>query len=327
MKNNILLLLVMLIVGLSAAGQADDLMINGSGSNMHLVHTVQAKESWFAIGRMYNLAPKDIAPFNGLTIDKALAIGQKIKIPLSNANFSQDGKKATDEVFVPVTHIIQEKEWLYRISMNYNKVPIENLEKWNNVNKDQAKAGTKLIVGYLKVKQGQSALASQGRSNLPVTSTPPAQKPVVAETKPEPVVTAPVTKPEPAKPEPAKTEPVKTTPVQTQPVPSSTTADSKGSGYFKSLFDDNGKSVNGAAGIFKSTSGWSDGKYYALMNNVPVGAIVKVNNSASNKSVYAKVLGSLPEMKESAGLTIRVSDAAASELGAVQGKFNVEIKY
>ena len=81
------------------------------------------------------------------------------------------------------------------------------------------------------------------------------------------------------------------------------------------------------AGIFKSTSGWQDGKYYALMNNVPVGTIIKIDHPVTRKSVYAKVLGQLPEMKESNGLAIRLSDAAAAELGAGAFKFNVEVSY
>ena len=81
------------------------------------------------------------------------------------------------------------------------------------------------------------------------------------------------------------------------------------------------------AGTFKSTSGWQDGKYYALMNNVEVGTIIKVIAPATQKSVYAKVLGQLPEMKESEGLTVRISNAAASELGEPEGKFNVEVNY
>ena len=83
----------------------------------------------------------------------------------------------------------------------------------------------------------------------------------------------------------------------------------------------------GFSGIFKSTSGWNDGKYYALMNNVTVGTIVKVNYPSTNKFIYAKVLGELPDMKESAGLSLRISDAAAKELGAVNSKFNVEVRY
>jgi hypothetical protein len=81
------------------------------------------------------------------------------------------------------------------------------------------------------------------------------------------------------------------------------------------------------AGIFKSTSGWQDGKYYALMNNVPIGKIAKITIPSSGKSIYAKVLGQLPDMKESTGLIIRISNAAAGELGAADNKFNVEVRF
>ena len=96
---------------------------------------------------------------------------------------------------------------------------------------------------------------------------------------------------------------------------------------FRPDFSDEGHSTNGQAGIFKSTSGWQDGKYYALMNNVTVGTVVRVTDPTTGKSVYTKVLGQLPEMKESAGLTIRISNAAAAELGQGEGRFNVQVNY
>jgi hypothetical protein len=99
-------------------------------------------------------------------------------------------------------------------------------------------------------------------------------------------------------------------------------------GTFKTDFTDGGRSVSGQAGVFKSTSGWQDGKYYALMNNATVGTIVRITDPATGKMVYAKILGQLPEMKESAGLTIRISNAAAAELNqSADGRFNVQINY
>jgi hypothetical protein len=98
-------------------------------------------------------------------------------------------------------------------------------------------------------------------------------------------------------------------------------------GYFRSGFSGNGESTAGNAGIFRSTSGWKDGKYYALMNNVPVGTIVKITYNSTNKTIFAKVLGQMPEMRESVGLTVRLSDAAAAELGAEMGKFYVDVTY
>jgi LysM repeat protein len=329
MKSKVLIFFIGIVFAVPVFAQNDNLVVHGVTPSLHLLHTVQAKETWYSISRLYNINPKEMATSNGTTIDKPLAIGQQLKVPLAHANFSQDGSKAADEVFVPVYHVIQEKEWMYRISMNYNKVPIENLEKWNGINKDQAKAGLKIVVGYLKVKTGQSALAAKGSSKIalrppvPVTVIPPRteeNKPVLTDKTEQPVV---------VKNDPPKEEPktVTTTPVQSTPTQPTQTVDNNG-GYFKSQFDENGKSLAGSAGIFKSTSGWNDGKYYALMNNVAVGTILKVNNPSTGKAVYAKVLGNLPDMKESAGLTIRISDAAATELGAFNAaKFPVDVKY
>src|SRR5688500_6366394 len=149
-KIRLCLLLVSLFNGLLLSAQTD-FIVQGASPDLHLVHTVTAKQSWYSIGRLYNLTPKELTAYNQLDINKPLAIGQQINIPLRPVNFSQDGHKASDETFVPVYHVIQEREWLYRISMNHNKVPVESLEKWNNISKDNAKAGLPLIVGYLKV--------------------------------------------------------------------------------------------------------------------------------------------------------------------------------
>jgi LysM repeat protein len=113
--------------------QGGDFQVMGVSPNLYVVHTVQPKETWYSVARLYNVNPKQLPSYNALSMDKALAIGQVVKIPLTTENFSQDGNKAADEALVPVRHTLQEKEWLYRVSMNYNKVPIENLEKWNNM--------------------------------------------------------------------------------------------------------------------------------------------------------------------------------------------------
>jgi len=137
-----------------------DMLVQGTTPDLYLIHTVSPKENWYSLARMYNGTPKDLATYNALSLDKPLNIGQTVKIPLRITNFSQNNRKAADEVFVPVYHIIQDKEWMYRISVNYNKVPIENLEKWNGVTNDEAKAGTKLIDGYLKENKDQSPHAN-----------------------------------------------------------------------------------------------------------------------------------------------------------------------
>ncbi len=334
MKNKWLLVCLCVCLAQLSMAQVSDLQVQGVSPNLYLVHTVQPKENWYSIGRMYNVSPKQLAPYNALSIEKALAVGQVLKVPLTAENFSQDGNKSGDEVLVPIHHILQEKEWLYRVSVNYNKVPVETLEKWNGINKEQAKAGLNLIVGYLKVKASQSALSAKSDAKLAHTNPVPLTIP--EEKKPE---TTEEKKPLPVTPAAVKADPTTvkgntskpdTKPVVNNPVATNSSTPVSGTvrgSYFRTQYEESGKSLSGAAGIFKSTSGWSDGKYYALVNNVAVGTIVRVNNPVSGKAVFAKVLGSLPDMKESLGLIARLSDAAAAELDASGGKFSVEVRY
>lgn len=345
MKRSVFVFFFCVLITAFSSAQNGHLVVQGVSPKLWLLHSVAPKENWYSIGRLYNVSPRELAPYNGLPLNKPLSIGQMLKIPLGAGNFSQDGSKTADEVFVPIYHTVQEKEWMYRLSVNYNKLTKENLEKWNGIKAAQIKPGLSLVIGYLKVKTGQSALASKGTAHISAATAPPVmadaepktessktgivqekkQEPVVAE-KPVEKATPPVVKNDLPKEQP---KPVVTTaPPVTTPAPTAVAAspDNKG-GYFKSLYGDGNKSAAGNAGVFKSTSGWHDGKYYALMNNVSVGSIIKVDNPVNGRAIYAKVLGNLPDMKESAGLTVRISDAAAAELGIATTKFGVDIKY
>jgi len=323
------LLVSWFVLGAVAAMAQTELQVQGTSPSLYLSHTVSAKETWFSIGRLYNLAPKEIAAYNKSNLTEILKIGQALNIPLTVDNFSQDGQRSADEVFVPVYHTVQPKEWMYRISQNHNKVPVETLEAWNSVKNDQLKAGMNLIVGYLKVRTGQSSYASRGSKRIITQAGPPVAR---NDNK----VAEPVAK----RPEvfasneartvsqtPAPAENKTAASVETVSTSTTETWDGYKGGYFKNSYSQKGNNATGNAGIFRSTSGWKDGKYYALINEVPVGTIIKVTFPTTNKSVYAKVLGQLPEMKESIGLKLRLSDAAAAELGAEMGKFYVDVRY
>ena len=328
-----------------ARSQSHELTIRGVTGKLYLEHTVVAKENWYSVGRLYNVSPKELAPFNHRTLGQPLVVGQTLEIPLTTTNFSQNDGKASGETLIPVIHITREKEWMYRISVDHNKVPIPSIEKWNNVTPDQIHPGMHLIVGYLRVKTALSALATNAPESpapappVATTTTPAAVMPKTAAATTPPQATPAAVMPKPAAPTPAAPAtvtpaPAATTSTPPPPPPAPTVSTTPASpaphfdgGNFRSDYTESGKSATGQAGIFKSTSGWQDGKYYALMNGVTVGTIVKITDPTTNKTVYAKILGQLPDMKESSGLTIRMSNAAAAELGAAEARFSVQINY
>ncbi len=339
-----------------AAAQNKPLIIEGASPNLYITHTVAPKENYYSIGRLYNISPKEIAPFNKLELEKGLALNQSIKVPLTS-NFSQDAVVAADEALVPLYHVVKDKEGLYRVSTTYNKLPLETLKQWNNISGDGVSNGTKLIVGYLKVKKELSAFANGAKAVAPVAvNTAPAkepeskpepkqvkEKPKVelvkeAEKKPEPkqVKETPVAKkeekPEVKEPVAEKKEPVAAK-KEEKPAPVAEVPKGKtNGGYFKNVFAEQTKgnsmgNESGTAGVFKSTSGWEDGKYYCLHNNASPETIIKITSNATGKSIYAKVLDVMPDIKRNNGVVVLISNAAAAELGEEEGKFDCTLSY
>ena len=315
--------------------QENNLEIKGTGNDLYIEHAVAPKESFYSIGRMYNVNPKELASLNHLKLQSGLAIGDNLKIPLDKNNFLQTGNAANGEVLIPVYHTVQSGETLYRLGVNYNKVALASLKKWNHLQSDAVSVGAPMIVGFLKVDKGQSSLANAKTNDVnEVTATPQKEEKPVEKT---PEVTAQST-PEQKNSEPVKTEKAETTVTQPQPAKTTvTTINAKGNinfsgGYFKNLYDQQtankstvGKS--GSAGVFKSTSGWQDGKYYCFNNDAAPGTVLKVTDNASGKSVYAKVLDAIPDIKQNSGLLIVISNAASEELGVGENKFDCSLSY
>ena len=309
--------------------QKNGLVIEGTTPKLYLIHKVIPKENFYSIGRMYNVTAKELASYNNLQFENGLSVGESIKIPLTENNFLQSGSAGSGEALIPVYHSVQPKEGLYRVSINFNKVPLTSLKKWNHLQSDAVSAGTALIVGYLKVNKNESALANKAvKQDVDVAGNDTNPQPIPPVVNPDRL--PPVKVPDADKQE--KTEVAQTE----QPKVTVTTVNTKSNinfsgGFFKKLYDDQAEkkspvSGSGSGGTFKSTSGWQDGKYYCFNNDAPPGSVVKITDNATGKSVYAKVLDAIPDIKQNSGLTIIISNAAAEELGSGE-KFDCALSY
>lgn len=284
-------------------------------------HTVEAKENFYSIGRLYNVHPKDLATYNNIDFEKGLSIGQVIKIPPASKGapmpdapaqtntplpvVKEQPTKKTTGATSPIYHTVAPKESLYGISKKYN-ASIEDIKKWNNLSNDALSIGMNIIVGYSEDE------AQVAEKPLPQKDPEP-KKEVEVNEEPKPAVT--------------------TTEAPTpKEVPVQKTNNGFDGGFFKSYFtkqaatEQNNKD-EGTAGIFKSMSGWEDGKYYCLHNTAPAGSFVKITHKGTNKVVYAKVLDLMPSLSQNTSLVIQVSSAAAAELGVTGASFDCEITF
>lgn len=330
MKQVLLFIFCTALVFLANA-QAGELIAKSGSKGLYLEHKVSPKENFYSIGREYNVNPKHIAAFNRLEMSKGLGIGQIVEIPLTDTNFnrkSEEGKR--------IYFKTSQAETISRISAGTKTSP-ELIRKWNHLSGNNIGANSRIIVGYLVTNGLENLAGSHSKEKEAIETTPVPQEEkkqpeIVAEKKETPsektssnIVVA--------KQEEKKE--VKETPVQpTQVAPQTVNDNLSGTGYFKAYFAQQvktyplSKEETVTSGIFKTTSGWTDGKYYALIDGIQPGTIVKIVNPTTDKVVYAKVLGELSSIRQNQGLNLRISNAAASTLGITDNdKFIVKINY
>ena len=329
---------------------SQDLVVKSGSKGLYLEHKVAPKEGLFPIGRLYNVHPRHIANFNGIDFNKGLAIGQLINVPLTDTNFKQ-----TVNTGVPIYYNVTGNESLANISVK-SKAQINNLRAWNDLAADNVSSGKKLIVGFLISNElkdkvvtitPKTPVAEESVSNVKKQESSEKKSPVTEskkeiteeesvsnvkkadaqkkQTEPEVIKETDTKKEEPKKAEPEEKKP-------DPPVKQPTNDD--GTGYFKNNFYQQVKTSpltkeqTLTSSIFKTSSGWQDGKYYLLINGVEPGTIVKITNPGHNKIVFAKVLYAMDKIRENQGVDVRISDAAASTLAVSEtDKFILKVNY
>ncbi|MDX5340661.1 MAG: LysM peptidoglycan-binding domain-containing protein [Cyclobacteriaceae bacterium] len=91
------------------------------------------------------------------------------------------------------------------------------------------------------------------------------------------------------------------------------------SGGFKNIKE------TGQAEVIEGTGGHK--KYLVLHRTAPVGSVMRVKNEENDITIFARVVGTLPETGDNSKLVIKLSQAAYDQLRAVNSRFPVEVLY
>lgn len=68
-------------------------------------------------------------------------------------------------------------------------------------------------------------------------------------------------------------------------------------------------------------------KYLVLHREAPVGTIMRVRNDENDITIFARVVGKLPDIGDNSKLVIKLSKAAFDQLRAINSRFPVEVSY
>jgi LysM repeat protein len=288
-------------------------------------HKVKSGENLSSIAKKYKVTVAELKSWNSLTSDKVM-IGQSLKIISKQAvAVKQSNTEPQAEPLAAKTAVKEE------VKKEAPKQEVIKTEEPNG-NKEVVFVSTKTSPSTTKaeggwtshtVKAGESLflLSKQyGASieeliqwnaltsnNLKVGQTIKVGRaasesipvPVVAEVKNQPTTTvAPVQQP------------------QETTVPNTSTNTSGGFTNTKE---------SGLAEVIPGTE--ASKKYLVLHRNAPVGSVIRVKNEENDLTIFARVVGVLPETGDNSKVLIKLSQAAFEQLKGVNTRFPVEILY
>lgn len=292
-------------------------VVNAQG----IKHTVKQGETLYGIAKIYNVKADMITRANPELTNGNTNIkpGQVLVIPTCSTASATSG---TAPVAKPATkarvHTVAKGETLYAICSKYG-VSVADVKQWNNLTNNSLTIGQKLIVA----KENKQAIYKP--ISVPSTPDTPYQQEDTRTRMPleQPVLpTSEATGKEVDErpnvfetPKPVVSEGLKTT--------------SANAGEYPAIFGGYstlGYKINrnrGAANYL--TDNTSGNQFLAFYNQAETGSIIRVTNMMNKKTIYVKVVGKVPPADASQEVVLKLTNTAATELGAMDDKFLVEV--
>ena len=304
-----------------------------------ITHKVKSGESLSTIAKKYKVSVAELKSWNSLSSDK-LSIGKALKVITKKAvpvkqngtqtqaepvvadavvkeEIKKEEPKVADRktempnetkevVFVStkspsattnatgdgISHTVKSGESLFLLAKMYGS-SIEELVQWNGLTSNNIKVGQTLQVGRAATTTAAASTNSTASTTTP--TNPTASEVVVEEVKSEPTVTVPAAEPK-----------------QESTAPNT-------SGGFTNTKE------SGLAEVIPGTD--ANKKYLVLHRNAPIGSVIRIKNEENDLTIFARVVGVLPETGDNSKVLIKLSKAAFEQLKGVNTRFPVEILY
>jgi LysM repeat protein len=193
-----------------------------------------------------------------------------------------------------ISHTVKSGESLFLLAKMYGS-SIEELIQWNGLTSNNIKVGQTLQVGRAATTAASTNPIAATTTNTTTTPTTTTSEVVVEEVKSEPTVTVPAAEPK-----------------QESTAPNT-------SGGFTNTKE------SGLAEVIPGTE--ANKKYLVLHRNAPVGSVIRIKNEENDLTIFARVVGVLPETGDNSKVLIKLSKAAFEQLKGVNTRFPVEILY
>lgn len=272
----------------------DSIGVENLDGKQLIIHKIEPKETYYSLGRKYDVSPQSIMEFNDNIV---LHPNDIIKIPTQRAfnkapsTFLSDPQnKATVKV---TKHKVKPKETLYSIAKDYG-MSVEDLKTLNHLKNNSLAIG-KILKVTEEVKENPVTKNSNEAFEEKESNTSSASSNVANIPKP-------------------KIKIVDSTDSQNNlEIPKNR--------YGLTAMNEKGVAVWIEDGNLDSS------KSYILHRTAPIGTIMKITNPMTGKSVFAKVVGRFAENETTKDVLVVLTKAAADAVGALDKRFLVNITF
>lgn len=305
---------VCMLLGQVAGAQDERFYVVNRDNKLVIDYPVKKGETVFSLSRKFHVPPSMITGQNGLSYQSELRTGAVVEIPLGTYNHINEQPAYMNDVR-PLYYKVQGRENMSRI-VRMTDVPQRKIERWNNLPNNVVKPGQELMIGWVlydatpvnqPAREAQNVTRSGGdwstraaneRNDVREVPERPLDR-AVQETQ-----TIIVTRPDTEK---------QVNPDEEQ--------------YLSQTMNEQRVITEKGPAVFFAGASGSSKSFYAFHNSARRGAIIKVFNPGTGKSVFVKVIGTIPGTEQYYNSVIGISAAAKKELGVRENKMFCELTY
>lgn len=287
----------------------EDIVQKQDSDGNHIYHVVTSGDTFYSITKKYEITADSLMAMNqlkstALNLGDKLIVGKKEKADKSPAPINKiviETKEPIQNTVADIQqlnngefHIVKASETLYSISKSYN-VDFNDIKELNGLSSNELDIGQKLIISKSTQTEKTETVEEQNAPNIEISEN---QVKDSIEVVPEPIK-------------------IDTLYVKTD------------NSRFKERIEKMGnldKTVEEGFAM-KIPNTQDSRKYLALHRNAPYGTVIEIKNQMNDISIFARVVGKLPETGLNRNVLLRMSNAAFEKLKALDAKIPVEIGF
>ncbi len=268
-----------------------------------IIHSVEVGDNVFKLSRRYHVPPALLADENGINLQASLNPGQLLFIPFGPYNQAKDASENRFDVR-PLRYQVRKYDNLFRLA-HLAGVQQRMLQKWNGMADNYIEEGRVLFVGWVLYDISEGPVADTVEVDKKGNTIPKTKQGTTTKKKGVEETVIVVRKSYlDTLPEPERTYVQQTNNEQV-------VTEEKGTVVF---FENKGKLQSSKI-------------IYALHNTAKRGTIIKVYNPGTDKTVFVKVLGPIPDTKMYHNSVIGIGSSAKELLMVTEDKAWCELKY